>query len=109
MIALRNAACALGIGLALAAAATAHASPAPDEAGSDCSWHENGTTITIGEESYTCHCAQLTGPMGPQVLCRWYSESALSARPAKKRAIKRPKPKPRKHVVRVYPKPQVVG
>lgn len=98
---------ALGIALlvALAVATAVHASPIPDDAGSDCSWHENGTTIQVGDETYTCHCAQLTGPMGPQVLCRWWNVEKLPAKTKKIAA----KPKARKHVARVYPKPAVVG
>lgn len=106
----------LAIALFVAAAGlitvtAAHASPVPDDAGSDCGWHEDGTTITIGDETYTCHCAELTGPMGKQVLCRWYAESAL---PKATRKRVPTKPKPRLHAkpkptIRVYPKPSVVA
>lgn len=89
----------------------AHASPVPDDAGSDCSWHEDGTTIEIGDELYTCHCAELTGPMGKQVLCRWYAESSLPK--ATKKRISKPKPrlhaKPKpKHLIHA-PLPKVVA
>lgn len=94
----------------IAAAATiaqdAFATPIPDDAGSDCGWFEHGTTIEIDDHSYTCHCAELTGPMGKQVLCRWYRDDVLPSRKAKKRIAK---PKAHRHAVRAYPLPKVVG
>lgn len=66
-------------------------SPAPEATGSDCSWIESGQTITVGGSTYTCHCAQLTGPNGPEVLCRWMNKDKLPARKRKpaKRTVAR--------------------
>lgn len=103
---------ALGVALlvALAVATAVHASPAPDDAESDCSWAESGTTMIIGDTEYRCLCAMLTGPAGKRVLCRWYRGDKLPQEPKKKPAPKKkPKPKKATPTVRVYPKPSVIA
>lgn len=95
---------AIGVVAGTTTARAKPAMPTPDAAGSDCSWAEAGLTIHIGNQSFRCHCAMLTGPEGQQVLCRWMNVAKLPKKepaPKKKPDPKgKPKPKP-KLVVRV--------
>lgn len=100
-------ACIVAAILSIAITATAHASPVPDETGSDCGWHEDGTTIEIGDHSFTCHCAQLTGPNGPQVLCRWYRDDVLPAKSKKRAARRIVSPKVKRIILRVAVRPVI--
>lgn len=85
-------------------AAAAHASPVPDEAESDCSWSEHGTTMIVGDTEYRCLCAQLTTQGRKVIACRWYDVAVLP-----KAAKKRIPAKKRKAILIHAALPGIVG